>query len=121
MSRDLQGDVCGHLPLDLRVRDHRADALLHLPVELPRAVTTSTVLSAPAVAGLIAARVADPEILAEAVAATARQSRYASVLPWRPPSLALGRAGVAVLCAEMDRREPGEGWDRIGHRHLSIA
>ena len=33
----------------------------------------------------------------------------------------MGHAGIAVLCAEMDRREPGEGWDRAGHQHLAIA
>ncbi|WP_405066403.1 lanthionine synthetase C family protein [Kribbella sp. NBC_01510] len=73
------------------------------------------------VATQIADRAADPTILAEAIAAAARQSRYADVLPWRPAGLAQGHAGIALLCAELDRREPGHGWDRAGHHHLSVA
>jgi hypothetical protein len=73
------------------------------------------------VATEIARRCTDPAVLAQAVAATARQSRYAALLPWRPASLAQGHAGIAVLCAELDRREPGAGWDRAGHRNLQAA
>ena len=73
------------------------------------------------VAELVARRAADPAQLADAVAAAARQSQYADLLPWRPASLAMGHAGIAVLCAEMDRREPGGGWDRAGHHHLAVA
>lgn len=78
-------------------------------------------MTAATVAELVAARAADPVRLAEAIAAAARQSRYADLLPWRPASLAMGHAGIAVLCAEMDRREPGRGWDRAGHHHLAAA
>jgi len=87
-------------------------------------VTTRTVpdrLPAGAVAERVAARVADPATLARAVAAESRQSRYAEVLPWRPAGLAKGHAGVAVLCAALDRRDPGNGWDRAGHHHLETA
>ncbi|SDY55035.1 Lanthionine synthetase C-like protein [Modestobacter sp. DSM 44400] len=69
----------------------------------------------------IARRCADPKTLGRAVVAHARQSRYAAQLPWRPASLAQGHAGTAVLCAELDRREPGAGWDRLGHLHLQTA
>ncbi|MGW3347186.1 lanthionine synthetase C family protein [Nonomuraea rubra] len=74
-----------------------------------------------AVAEIVAGRCADPVRLAEAVSAGARQSRYASLLLWREAGLAMGRAGIAVLCAEMDRRRPGRGWDRAGHEHLAAA
>ncbi|MEU4195414.1 lanthionine synthetase C family protein [Kribbella sp. NPDC026611] len=73
------------------------------------------------VAERIAVRVADPTILAAAITATARQSQYADLLPWRPASLAQGHAGIALLCAEFDRRDPNQGWDRRGHQHLAAA
>jgi hypothetical protein len=73
------------------------------------------------VAAHIARRVSDPEVLAEAVRAAARQSRFARLLPWRPGGLGQGHAGIAVLCATMDRNHPGEGWDALGHRHLRVA
>lgn len=78
-------------------------------------------MSARAVATQIADRAVHPDTLAEAIAATERQSRYADLLPWRPAGLAQGHAGIALLCSELDRRRPGQGWDRAGHRHLSIA
>ncbi|MEV0825090.1 lanthionine synthetase C family protein [Nonomuraea rubra] len=78
-------------------------------------------MTARVVAEIVAGRSADPVRLAEAVRAGARQSRYAGLLPWREAGLAMGRAGIAVLCAEMDRRRPGRGWDRAGHEHLAAA
>ena len=73
------------------------------------------------VAAEIARRCSDPGRVRRAVAAYADQSPYAELLPWRPATLAQGHAGTAVLCAELDRREPGAGWDRLGHLHLQTA
>ncbi len=73
------------------------------------------------VAERVAERLTDPAILAAAIAATARQSQYADLLPWRPASLAQGHAGIAVLSAELDHRDPGHGWDEVGHRQLAAA
>jgi len=78
-------------------------------------------MTASAVAAIVAERSADPARLDAAVAAAARQSKYADMLPWRPSSLSMGRAGIALLCAEMDRRSPGQGWAEAGHRHLDAA
>ncbi len=78
-------------------------------------------MTASVIAERVAIRVTDPVILAEAIAATARQSRYADLLPWRASSLTQGHAGIAVLSAEFDRRNPDQDWDRAGHHHLSVA
>jgi hypothetical protein len=37
------------------------------------------------------------------------------------PGLARGHAGLALLASYLDTCAPGEGWDRIGHRHLAGA
>lgn len=86
-----------------------------MPIELPRAVIAAEV------AEHVAIRVTDPAVLADAIEASARQSQYAALLPWRPASLAHGSAGTALLCAEFDRRFPDQGWDRTGHQHLAVA
>ncbi|MEV6304524.1 lanthionine synthetase C family protein [Actinoplanes sp. NPDC051861] len=78
-------------------------------------------MTAEKVAELIADRINDPVRLSGAVAAMARQSRYADVLPWRPASLSGGSAGLAVVCAALDVHRPGDGWDRAGHQHLATA
>jgi hypothetical protein len=119
VSGDLPEHVWRHLPA-AGLPNAGTDALLHLPV---RRVTPPTVSqqTAAQIAERVAVRAADPAILAEAVAAAARQSRYSELLPWRPASTAQGRAGIAVLCAEFDRRDPGRGWDRAGHHHLAAA
>src|SRR3954471_2759650 len=104
--------VRGHLPA---VPDQRADALPDRATPVPGSVTAEKV------AELLADRVADPARLTAAIAAMTRQSRYADLLPWRPASLSTGNAGLAVLCAAFDRHQPGEGWDRAGHRHLATA
>jgi hypothetical protein len=137
LPEHLPGHLQAHLPEHLREHlsrglrpDHCADPLFHLPLWLPRAMTATTApvpdvggRTSPAtrVAVEIARRCADPGTLGRAVAAQARQSRYAAQLPWRPASLAQGHAGTAVLCAELDRREPGVGWDSLGHVHLRTA
>lgn len=72
------------------------------------------------VAGQIAVRAADPAVLARAVAALGPADQPGP-RGWRPASLAQGRAGLAVLCAELDAAQPGAGWDAAGHRHLIAA
>ena len=72
------------------------------------------------VAGQIAVRAADPAVLARAVAALGAADQPGP-RGWRPASLAQGRAGLAVLCAELDAAQPGAGWDAAGHRHLTAA
>lgn len=54
-------------------------------------------------------------------AATGRDARLSDEHPWRDPSLAGGHAGIALLAAYLDRCSPGDGWDRVGHRHLQAA
>ncbi len=90
-----------------------------VPAGRDRALRADAAAAARA-AGQVAARTADPQVLASAVAA-ARAPWPASLLAWRPASLAQGHAGLAVLCAELDARQPGSGWDRAGHHHLAAA
>jgi lantibiotic modifying enzyme len=40
---------------------------------------------------------------------------------WRPHTVAQGDAGVALLCAQLDRCFPGEGWDVAAHGFLTSA
>jgi lantibiotic biosynthesis protein len=72
------------------------------------------------VAGQIALRIADQQVLAKALLEFGGQPG-AGPLAWRPASLAQGHAGLAVLCAELDAAQPGAGWDLAGHRHLDAA
>lgn len=88
-----------------------------MPAVLPAAVLTSEAVG---VALDIAARLADPVVLADAISASGRQTGFPSLV-WRPASLASGHPGVAVLCAVMATCRPDEGWDRVGHTHLGEA
>jgi hypothetical protein len=66
-------------------------------------------------------RIADPAVLAAAVAAARRDSTLPAGVQWRPHSLAAGYAGTAVLFAALDAADPDAGWDRTGHAHLAAA
>ncbi|MEV6978833.1 lanthionine synthetase C family protein [Kitasatospora sp. NPDC093806] len=72
-------------------------------------------------ARLIADRVTDPRQVRAAVELAARQTDYPGSVHWDPVSLAQGDAGQALLCAQLHRCFPGEGWDRTGHAHLTRA
>ncbi|MDH6246091.1 lanthionine synthetase C family protein [Mycobacterium sp. OTB74] len=54
------------------------------------------------------------------------EARLQSNLPkggpqWAGYGLAQGYAGLALLFGHLDRCFPGDGWDRVAHRHLEIA
>jgi len=95
-----------------------ADVLVHLrwhdrkPLRL---------LSPADLALAVAERLADDGRLRAAIDRTAHQTAHPASVRWRPESLALGYPGLAVLAAELDRRDPDAGWDRPGHRWLSAA
>jgi hypothetical protein len=70
---------------------------------------------------LIATRAADHGLLGAAATAAAGQTQYPRSAHWDPPSVAQGNAGQAMMCAYLDQCFPGEGWDRVGHDHLTRA
>jgi hypothetical protein len=74
-----------------------------------------------AVAAEVAARVADPGRAAGLVAAALRQTARPGSVHWRGHAVGQGHAGLALLFGALDRRLPGEGWDRTAHRHLALA
>jgi lantibiotic biosynthesis protein len=72
-------------------------------------------------ARMIAERVTDTSRVRAAVASARGQTRFPLSVHWDPASLAQGDTGQAVLCAQLDRCFPDEGWQRIGHAHLARA
>ena len=90
---------------------------LPVPAMLPATDPTS---EAAGVALDIAARLADPAVLADAITASRRQTEFPNLV-WRPASLASGHPGVALLCAVLAACRPDDGWDRVGHTHLHEA
>ncbi len=72
-------------------------------------------------ARLIAARVTDPARIAESVALSRSQTAFPLSVAWNSSSVAQGDAGQALLCAELARAFPDEGWDRVGHQFLARA
>jgi len=85
------------------------------PLDPGRRVATA------AVAREVAVRATDPERISAALAAAGRQTRYPQSLHWAPYGIGAGDAGLAVLCAYLDRCLPDEGWDVAGHRFLEAA
>ena len=69
----------------------------------------------------VAARVTDHRNVAEAIAAARDQTRFPTSVHWEPGSVAQGDAGLALLCAYVDRCFPEEGWDVAGHDFLTSA
>jgi hypothetical protein len=69
----------------------------------------------------VGARVADPERVAKLVAAASRQTAHPASVHWRDHAVGQGHAGLALLFGVLDQHDPGQGWDRTGHRHLTLA
>ncbi|MFD4657790.1 lanthionine synthetase C family protein [Kitasatospora sp. NPDC058444] len=72
-------------------------------------------------ARLIARRVTSPPRVRAALELAARQTAFPGSVHWDPVSLAQGDTGQALLCAQLHRCFPAEGWDRTGHAHLARA
>lgn len=69
----------------------------------------------------VARRLREPEQVEAAVAAALAQTSFPKAVHWEPAGLAQGYAGLALMCAQLDAGFPDEGWDRAGHRYLSLA
>src|SRR5262245_35054368 len=73
------------------------------------------------IARAVGSKIRDPEALFQIEAVAEAQRASTGGPARRDPSLASGHAGVALLAAYLDACRPGEGWDRVGHRHLAAA
>ncbi|MFJ6382577.1 lanthionine synthetase C family protein [Kitasatospora sp. NPDC092039] len=73
------------------------------------------------VAAEVAGRCVDRGLICEALALSARQTRYPETVGWLPHGLAGGDTGIALLCAYLDRCGPEEGWDGVGHSFLATG
>lgn len=73
------------------------------------------------VAAEVARRLADPRLVADTVDQLTAATAYPAVTRWRPESLALGDAGLALCCGVLREEFPHGGWDRTGHRFLGAA
>lgn len=69
----------------------------------------------------VAERVTEPERVRAATAAVAGRTHYPRTARWAAHDVAQGDAGVAVLCGQVDRIWPDEGWDVRAHRLLQTA
>ncbi|MFD0278972.1 lanthionine synthetase C family protein [Kitasatospora sp. NPDC127111] len=73
------------------------------------------------VAAEVAERCVDRGLICQALALSARQTRYPETVGWLPYGLAGGDPGIALLCAYLDRCRPEQGWDRVGHGFLATG
>lgn len=79
------------------------------------------VSSARAVAFEVAGRLRERDRLRQALVRVPRQTSFPEAHRWHACSLAMGDAGLALMCAAFDRAAPDEGWDSTGHTFLSRA
>ncbi|MBG0821741.1 hypothetical protein HS048_13450 [Planomonospora sp. ID91781] len=66
-------------------------------------------------------RALDPAIRDRALERLARATLKPQVNLWSPSGVALGGAGLAIMCAEFDGRFAGEGWDAAVHGLLAAG
>jgi lantibiotic biosynthesis protein len=71
----------------------------------------------------VASRLVDPTLVDATLARSGRALAEAGAQArgWSGPGLSGANCAVALLCAQLDRAEPGAGWDRRGHVALSVA
>ena len=69
----------------------------------------------------VADRVTDRERVAAAIVAAREQTRFPDSVHWNASGIAQGDAGIALLCAQLDRCAPDAGWDETGHELLASA
>jgi lantibiotic biosynthesis protein len=71
----------------------------------------------------VASRLVDPTLVDATLARSGRALAEAGAQArgWSAPGLSGANCAVALLCAQLDRAEPGAGWDRRGHVALSVA
>jgi lantibiotic biosynthesis protein len=75
-----------------------------------------------AVALEVGSRLVDEERVdrARERAAALREAGLRS-LSWSQPGLSGASCSIALVCAQLDRLQPDDGWDRVGHSRLAAA
>lgn len=66
-------------------------------------------------------RVTDRGLIDAAIDAALEGTQFPNSVHWEPSGVAQGDAGLALLCAYLDRCFPTEGWDVVGHGFLASA
>lgn len=66
-------------------------------------------------------RIGDRARVQEALRAASAQTRYPPTVHWEPHDVAQGDAGLALMCAYLDRCFPDAGWDVVAHGFLVSA
>jgi hypothetical protein len=74
-----------------------------------------------AVARDVASRLREPSRVELALERCQADTRHPTALHWRSDAVAQGHAGLAILWAAADGSFPDEGWDKVGHEHLTLA
>ena len=69
----------------------------------------------------VAARVTDRRRIEASIVAAREQTNFPTSVHWEPGGVAQGDAGIALVCAYLDRCFADEGWDVIGHDFLASA
>ena len=69
----------------------------------------------------VGSRVTERDRIEQAIAASRKQTHFPMSVHWDPSGVAQGDAGLALLCAYLDRCFPDEHWDVIGHDFLASA
>jgi class I lanthipeptide synthase len=69
----------------------------------------------------VAVRVTDRVRIDAAIVAARERTQFPNSVHWEPSGVAQGDAGLALLCAYLDRCFPSEGWDVVGHNFLASA
>jgi hypothetical protein len=77
--------------------------------------------AAVAAARAVAARVTNPRRLEAAIEAAREETKFPAAVRWEPGGVAQGDAGLALMCAYLDRCFADEGWDVTGHGLLASA
>ena len=73
------------------------------------------------IANDVARRNVDRSRIATALARARQQTQFPGSVSWQPYAVASGEAGIAMMCSYLDRCEPGQGWDVIGHELLAAG
>lgn len=69
----------------------------------------------------VAERLRDPAHVESTAALARTQTQFPRSSDWAPYSSSQGYAGLCLLWGYMDVCFPNEGWDVVGHQHLTLA
>ncbi len=87
------------------------------PLLLPKKVRAK----AAKIADDVANRLIDTDLLVENLNALMSQAAPDMPIAWQPAALMQGFPGLAMMCFQLDKCEPGVGWARVGTQFMKIA